>query len=377
MKLILTGVSGFIGSELVRTLLIDPTVTNIQILLRPLPGISAIERWERLTASWLAHGFRYSEKNRAKTLILTSDLSEKSTPLKLQPADYFIHLAASTNLGDPIHLARRNNLFTTQSALRIAEKVPNISRFIHLSTAYVAGKQKGIIRENMATLEQKFHNPYEKSKLEAEKCVESFGLPYTILRPSIVVGRSDNGYAPKMQVLYSAWRAWLSGYLPRAPIDPKGWVDIVPVDYVCAAICALGFHPAATGQTFHICAGKKRVRSLEILETACQTFKRDLPKFAPPWIVEYLRHPWVSRNLPHELNAMIEIMRWHVPYLGMKNKLFDMSKAELLLQKSQLNCPDFSTYGHHLFEYLQHTSWGKRPHRLRARLPAEEEACSA
>lgn len=361
MRVIITGVTGFIGSELTRRLAWDPEISNIQLIIRPLPGLSCEDRFARLERQWQISDRSLSPQQKQKIHIRSLDIGRRLNTDKLLPADIMIHLAASTSLGDPISLARRHNLFSTQNALHLAQNVRELSRFVHVSTAYVAGKRRGLISESMASLNSDFHNPYERSKLESEKCVESSGLNYSIIRPSIVVGRSSDGFAPKMQVLYSAWRAWLSGCLPRAPLDPKGWVDLIPLDFACDGIRALANHPMSLGKTLHLCAGPNRTRSLDILETACRVFNQTRPKLAPPWIVDYLRVPWVARYLPHNLRSMIEVMRWHVPYLGMANRIFDTKKTNDILNPLGITCPSFSDYGQKLFEYLQQTSWGKRP----------------
>lgn len=377
MRVILSGSTGFIGSELAKSLILDPQIAEIQLLIRPMPGLHPQERLARLVRTWLSNGLALEPQDLQKVSVHACDLTDRKYFVDLRPADFMIHLAASTALGDSIAVARRSNLFSTQNALGLARQVKGLQRFIHLSTAYVAGTQKGRLKEARASLDQRFHNSYERSKLEAEKCVTSFGLPYTILRPSIVVGRSDNGYAPKMQVLYSAWRAWLSGYLPRAPLDPEAWVDLIPLDYACDAIRALAFDNDTVGKTLHICAGEGRVRSGDILSLACRTFGRRAPKLAPPWIVDYLRLPFISRHLTHQLRSMIDVMRWHVPYLGMRDRLFDNDETRVLLEKYRISCPHFSTYGTRIFDYLQKTAWGKRPLTPEIARLLKEDSCSA
>ena len=88
---------------------------------------------------------------------------------------------------------RRSNLDGTRNVVDLAHAI-GASQFVHVSTAYVAGKQKGEIAETLHPLDQEFNNEYEDSKCGAEhlvvnRCAEH-GLDYTILRPSVILGPS-------------------------------------------------------------------------------------------------------------------------------------------------------------------------------------------
>ena len=80
----------------------------------------------------------------------------------------------------------QTNVEGTKNVLSLADKL-NVSHFHHISTAYVVGEHV---------------NPYEKSKWLAEKCVEDFHIPYTIYRPSIVVGDSSTGEIKNYDGIY-------------------------------------------------------------------------------------------------------------------------------------------------------------------------------
>lgn len=66
------------------------------------------------------------------------------------------------------------------------------AEFIHISTAYSAGKAQGVIEEERHDPAREFNNVYEESKNRAENLVVDFcqqhALGYRILRPTIVMG---------------------------------------------------------------------------------------------------------------------------------------------------------------------------------------------
>ena len=84
---------------------------------------------------------------------------------------------------------------------------------------------------------QEFHNSYEQSKFESEQLVRTHSeLPYTILRPSIVVGDRRSGWTAAFNVLYWPLRAFARGPVPAVPAIPTAPVDVVSIDYVADAI---------------------------------------------------------------------------------------------------------------------------------------------
>ena len=104
-------------------------------------------------------------------------------------------------------------------------------RFVHVSTAYVAGTHSGVFTEDMFGTD--FRNTYEQTKCEAERIVaEVSGMEVAIARPSIVMGESGSGWTPVFNVLYWPLRAFARGLFARVPAKSDGRVDVVPVDYV-------------------------------------------------------------------------------------------------------------------------------------------------
>lgn len=85
-------------------------------------------------------------------------------------------------------------------------------------------------------------NPYEESKLHAERAVlEQFGdrLRLGILRPTLVVGASATGRINRYNGVYPLVRVIAYGELPCIVGDPDYGVDLIPVDWVADEALAL------------------------------------------------------------------------------------------------------------------------------------------
>jgi len=59
-----------------------------------------------------------------------------------------------------------------------------------MGTFYVSGLTSEVIEEDKLPKRNSFRNYYEETKWEAEKLVRESGLPFTIFRPSIIIGNS-------------------------------------------------------------------------------------------------------------------------------------------------------------------------------------------
>ena len=64
--------------------------------------------------------------------------------------------------------------------------------FIGIPT-YICGTNPGIMSEDVMPERNGFKNIYEETKYDAEKMVRESGLPFTIFRPSVLIGDSKTG----------------------------------------------------------------------------------------------------------------------------------------------------------------------------------------
>jgi len=359
--ILVTGAAGFVGSELVRALLRAPAYRGrtVYALVRPGQGLTAAQRLRRVTERWAAFGEPLSPEACERLKLVEHDLAAAGELPSGIVFDQVFHAAASTDFALPETVAWKANVCTTENALRLAREQPEFCRFVHLSSAFVAGRSRGLVTEERSP--GRFHNCYESSKFAAEGVVRASGLPFTILRPSIILGDSRTGYTLHFRVIYSVLRMWLRGVLPRAPIDPRAAVDVVPIDYVTDAALELAQMDAAAGATLHLCAGPAYACSKEILDTAVRIFRLPGPRFISPWVASLLARRPFFWLVPYHVREILVSMRWHLPYLGQRGRVFATERSEALLMPRGITCPPFAAYGDLLFTFCRDTAWGKRP----------------
>jgi len=195
------------------------------------------------------------------------------------------HSAALTDFTDRTHLFR-TNVEGTRHLLQFA-LLGRKKHFHHISSAYVAGKFIGTFCEEDFNKNQGFNNSYEESKFNSETMVRRFAgehlLPFTVYRPSIIVGDSETGHTQCYKGFYAFARALFlikerflkrhvgysgeasNGTARRAPTKvtpveipmrvfgvPDALINLVPVDYVAEAISEISKRPEAQGKTFHL-----------------------------------------------------------------------------------------------------------------------------
>jgi len=267
--LLLTGGTGLLGRYLLR----DLTLADVPlaVLVRPTRWESAAQRIESAMARWEdALG-----RALARPVVLEGDISEPGLGLSADDlswvaahCDRVLHSAASLTFvadeadGEPW----RSNVEGTRHVLDVCRRT-GIRQYHHVSTAYVCGQRRGRILESELDVGQTPGNDYEQSKIIAEKevlaadCFDSV----TIYRPSIIVGDSQTGFTTSYHGFYTPLRIahGLMQTVPAETIFFDSWLgeiglegqerkNLVPVDWVSAAISYLVTHKQCHGQTYHL-----------------------------------------------------------------------------------------------------------------------------
>ena len=122
----------------------------------------------------------------------------------------------------------------------------------------MAGKYRGVFTEDMFDVGQPLDHPYHRTKFESERLVrETATMPWRIYRPSIVIGDSRTGRIDKADGPYyflpllKRAHQLVPDWLPL--IGPElGNTNLVPVDFVAAALDHIAHQPGLDGQAFHL-----------------------------------------------------------------------------------------------------------------------------
>jgi thioester reductase-like protein len=268
-----------------------------------------------------------------------------------------VHSAASVSFTLPLDDARAINVEGTRRMLEFAEEARacgGLERYGHVSTAYVAGDHAGRFAEADLDVGQGFRNTYERSKFEAEGLVRSQpGLPFTIMRPSIVVGDRRSGWTAAFNVLYWPLRAVARGLFTAVPAVPSAPVDVVSVDYVADAVHELCEGEGGIGQTYHLTAGQNVSTFGEIAQAASRYFRRPLPRVLSPAEFDSWQGGAVER-------AALEAGRAYFPYFSV-GTVFDQAAALARLEPRGICSSPLNDYLERLLDFATRSRWGKRP----------------
>jgi thioester reductase-like protein len=266
---LLTGATGLLGRYLLR----DLTLADVPlaVVARRSRVESAAQRIETSMAYW------ENELGRAlvRPVVLEGDITQANLGFNSRDAawvatnvDTVIHSAASLTFyaedaeGEPW----RSNIHGTRNMLELCRRA-GIRKFHHVSTAYVCGRRRERILETELDLGQEPSNDYERSKIASEKEVLASGAfdTVTVHRPSIIVGDARTGYTTSYHGFYTplrlaytlvqnvSWETFLQGnWLGGLELSGDERKNLVPVDWVSAAMTHLIAHPELHGRTYHL-----------------------------------------------------------------------------------------------------------------------------
>jgi NAD(P)-dependent dehydrogenase (short-subunit alcohol dehydrogenase family) len=127
-----------------------------------------------------------------------------------------------------------------------------------VSSIAAAGLYPGVFREDMFDEAEELDHPYFRTKHDSEGLVRKhYARPHRIYRPGIVIGDSRTGVIDKIDGPYyffrliKKMRQTLPPWMPTIGLE-GGRINIVPVDWVAAAMDHIAHKPGLDGHTFHL-----------------------------------------------------------------------------------------------------------------------------
>jgi thioester reductase-like protein len=356
---LLTGATGFVGMELLARYL-ERSERRVVALVRAEGREAAGARIDGVLDNlfgWRARDHRARVEAVAADMTLPGmGLAARTREQLAERVTTIVHSAASVSFGLPLDEARAVNLEGTRHMLELAGRgceLGVLERYAHISTAYVAGTHAGRFFERDLDVGQGFHNSYEQSKYEAEQLVRGRPeVPFTIMRPSIVVGDRNSGWTSAFNVLYWPLRALARGVFAAVPASPSAPVDVVSIDYVADAIAELCEGAGDAGQTYHLTAGPQASTMGEIVSFASGYFHRPGPKLVPPG--EFAS---VENSVAQSALAEGQV---YFPYFSVATT-FDDAFTRARLEPAGIRVSPLREYLGRLLDFATRARWGKRP----------------
>jgi fatty acyl-CoA reductase len=235
-KVLVTGVTGFLGQAVLERLLTDFPATRISVLIRPQLGSSGRQRLGSVVSRPNFDVFRerVGADNVSAVLderveVIEGDLG-KELPAFPDDLDVVIHCAATVSFDPPIDEGFETNLLGAVRFYEAVLKSASTPHLVHVSTAYVAGSRKGVIPE--ATLDHKVDWREEAQlALRARKDVEADSRKPEQLDSFMSKARREHSRAGPVSVADDAEErrtSWVNKRLiryGRARAQTLGWPD--------------------------------------------------------------------------------------------------------------------------------------------------------
>jgi len=264
MTYFVTGATGFIGGHLLPRLLERKGTIHCLVRKESLAKFEALR--ERLGAD-------------AKRLVaVTGDIAKPKLGVSAQALAslngkirHFFHLAALYDVTASAETQLVANVEGTRNALAFADAA-RAGTFHHVSSIAAAGLYQGVFREDMFDEAENLDDPYFRTKHDSEALVrKAYPRPWRVYRPGLVIGDSRTGEIDKIDGPYyffrliKKMRQTLPPWMPTIGLE-GGRINLVPVDWVAAALDHIAHKPALDGHTFHLTDPAPR-RIGEVLNT--------------------------------------------------------------------------------------------------------------
>ncbi len=352
MTYFVTGATGFIGRHLVERLL--ERDGDIYVLVRE-GSADKLERWRG--------------QDRVKPVfgdITQPQLgTDDSAREQLQGVDHFFHLAAIYDITSDEATNAALNVGGTQNAVDLANAL-GAKRFHHMSSIAVAGSYDGWFTEDDFDEGQELPTPYHRTKFESEKLVrERAQVPWRAYRPSLVVGNSKTGEMDKIDGPYYFFKAIqklrhaLPEWFPLVSLE-FGRTNIVPVDYVAAAVDHIAHLDGLDGQAFHV-VDPKPPKSGDVMNTlanaahaphAVMRVDKKLTDMLPKGVLSYAMKIPALQGIKRSFLADLGIPAEAIENAELRTR-FDARDTQRALADSGIELPPLPSYATKLWDYWE------------------------
>ncbi|MPY84555.1 MAG: SDR family oxidoreductase [Actinophytocola sp.] len=246
---LVTGATGLIGRHLVELILADEETERVWVTVRE----SSQHKLTEIAKAW---------PNPEKLTPVVGDIAQDLAGVGLEDiealrgkVDNVVHLAALYDITADDEASVKANVDGTANVIALSRAI-QAGCLHHVSSVAVAGDFGGTFTEDMFDEGQRLPTAYHRTKFESERLVrEQTEVPWRVYRPAVVVGNSQTGEMDKIDGPYYLFPAIARlSSLPNLPTMAPGLGDtnIVPVDYVAAAMHLLITKPGLDYRAFHL-----------------------------------------------------------------------------------------------------------------------------
>ena len=354
-----TGGSGFIGKRLIRALLERPD-SKVYFLMRN----PSAERLARLFHFWNADETRAipikGDVTQCNFGIAADQLARVTGKI-----DHFFHLAAIYDLEADPESEMRTNIEGTRNAVACATAIGS-KCFHHMSSIAAAGLYQGMFREDMFEEARNLEHPYFASKHDSEKVVrDECRIPWRVYRPGLVIGDSRTGEMDKVDGPYyffkliQRMRKLLPSWMPSIGIE-GGRVNLVPVDFVVAALVHLAHVEGQDGRCFHLTDPHPH-RVGEILNIFAHAahapdmtvrLNAALLRFIPPGVMTTLMALTPTRRIQRAVLKDLGLPEDILSFVNYPTR-FDNREAARLLEPAGIAVPPLEDYAWRIWDYWE------------------------
>jgi short-subunit dehydrogenase len=190
-------------------------------------------------------------------------------------------------------------------------------------------------------------------------------MPWRAYRPSLVVGDSRTGEMDKIDGPYYFFKALqkaryaLPEWFPLVGLE-VGWTNIVPVDFVAAAMDHIAHEPGLDGQAFHLVDPRPQ-RVGDVLNTFARAahapqmvmrVDKRLTDMLPKGVLSYAMKLPALKEVRRSLLADIGIPDTVLEHMALVPRL-DGRDAQRALRASGIEVPPLESYADRLWDYWE------------------------
>ncbi len=146
---VLTGVTGFVGEALLHRLLADVPGCRATVVVRPRGATSGADRIRSLLGKPIFTELGDVDTLSERVTVLEGDMAD--VPALPTDTDAVVHCAGDVSFNPPVDQAFVTNVVGARGLLARIEEIREAGdrevHYVHVSTAYVAGRRRGVIPE--------------------------------------------------------------------------------------------------------------------------------------------------------------------------------------------------------------------------------------